>query len=113
MVFNILLLVDQPKFNMLELKKDKGTEYAIDLKSKGIYVLKLAPLHCAFLLNIKHFRYKIVIQFNNIPLVIEQNNYATTIKNIYIVYDLNGWPKIPLRNFILKNCFLGATNIEK
>ena len=33
--------------------------------------------------------------------------------NAYIVYDLDDWPKIPLRNFTLKNCLLGATNILK
>ena len=51
------------------------------------------------------------MQFNNTPLVIEQNNYTTKNVNVYIVYDLNNWPKIPLRNFRLKNCLFRATNI--
>ena len=35
-IFKILLFVYQPKFNKLDVKKDKGTEYAIGLKSKGV-----------------------------------------------------------------------------
>ena len=31
----------------------------------------------------------------------------------YIVYDLDNWPKILLRNFTLKNYLFGATNIAK
>ena len=30
-----------------------------------------------------------------------------------MVYDLDNWSKIPLRNFTLKNCLFGATNIVK
>ena len=37
----------------------------------------------------------------------------TKVLNVYIVYDLDAWPKIPLRNFTLKNCLFGATNIVK
>ena len=39
------------------------------------------------------------MQFNNTPLVIEQKKYALRIVNVYIVYDLDNWPKNPLRNF--------------
>ena len=35
------------------------------------------------------------------------------IVNVYIVYDLDHWPKILLRNFTLKNCLFEATNIVK
>ena len=37
----------------------------------------------------------------------------TKIVNVYIVYDLDAWPKIPLRNFTMKNCLFGATSIVK
>ena len=33
--------------------------------------------------------------------------------NSYIVYDLDNWPKNPLRKFPLKNCLFGATNKGK
>ena len=36
-----------------------------------------------------NLRYNIGIQFNNIPLVVEQNNYTTKTVNAYIVYDLD------------------------
>ena len=35
------------------------------------------------------------------------------IVNVYIVDDLDYWPKIPLRNFTMKNCLFGGTNIVK
>ena len=53
------------------------------------------------------------MQFNNTPLVVEQNNYATKIINTYVVYDLYSWSNNPLRNYTLKNCFFGATSIVK
>ena len=65
---------------------------------------KLLPLHGAFLPNIKYF---------GTPLVAEKNNYVTKILNVYIICDLDNLPKIPLRNFTLKNCLFGATNILK
>ena len=70
-------------------------------------------MHGAFLPNVKYFRNMIGIQFNNTPLVIEKNNYATKIVNVYIIYDLDNWLKNPLRNFTLKNCLFGSTNIVK
>ena len=63
-------------------------------------------LHGAFLSNIKYFRKKIGIQFSSTPLVIEQNIYTTKIVNVYIVYDLENWPKCPLRNSALQNCVI-------
>ena len=42
------------------------------------------------------------VQFNNAPLVVEQNNYQKKIVNVYIVY--NNKPKILLRNLAMKKC---------
>ena len=53
------------------------------------------------------------MQVNNSPLVVKQNNHTTKIINAYIAYDLENWPKIPLRNFTLKSCLFGATSIVK
>ena len=64
----------QPTSNMLELKPDKGTDYVISWKSKGVYNPKLVTLNGAFLPNTKYFTRKIGMQFNNTPLVVEQNN---------------------------------------
>ena len=51
------------------------------------------------------------IKFDKDPLPVEQNNYFTKIVNVYIVYDLDAWPKIPLRIFTIKNRFFCATSI--
>ena len=60
--------------------------------------------------SIKLSEYRIGIKFDKNPLAVEQNNYLIKIVNVYIVYDLEAWPKIMLRNVTLKNLF-GATNI--
>ena len=104
------VFVYQPTFDVLELKTEKGTEYIIGWKAKGLYSSKLIALLVAFLSNVKYFGIKIEIQFNT-PLVAEQKNYSS--ENVYTVYDLDNWPNNPLRNFTLKNCLFGAFNIGK
>ena len=37
----------------------------------------------------------------------------TKIVNIYIVYNLDAWPRNPTNNFKFKNCLFGATNVVK
>ena len=63
--------------------------------------------------RLRYYAKKMWIYLNKSPLVVEQNNYSTKIVNAYIVYDLNDSPKVPLRNFILKNYLFGTTNILK
>ena len=58
-------------------------------------------------------RYKIGIKFDNSVLAVEQNNHTTKIVNVYVVYDLDAWSRIPLNNFKLKTSLFGATNIVK
>ena len=93
----------QPTLDTLELKKDKGTDYFLSWKSKGVYNSKLKLLYTAFLHSIKHSEYRTGIKFDKNPLAVEQSNYLTKIVNVYIVYDLDGWPKIPTSNFKLNN----------
>ena len=57
--------------------------------------------------------YRMGRKFDKDPLVSKQNNYFTKIVNVYIVYDLDVWPKIPPRNFAIKSCLFGATSIVK
>ena len=59
------MFVYQSTFNMVELKKDKGTDYIISWKSEGLFESKLFPLHGTFLPNTKYFGYKIGMRFNN------------------------------------------------
>ena len=88
MVFKICLFINQ--HNTIDLKEDKGTEYAISWKSKCVYTSKLTPLYTVFLHSIKISGYKIRIQFDNSVLFEKKtNNYATTIVNAYIAYDLD------------------------
>ena len=79
--------------------------------SKDLFDWKLLPLNDVFLPNKKYFGHKIGLQLNNTPLVVEQSNYETKNLNAYIVYNLDNWPKNPLRNFTSKNSLVGATNI--
>ena len=54
-----------------------------------------------------------VIKFYKYPLAVEQNNYLSKIVNVYIFYDLVGWPRNPTNNFKLKNCLFVAFNLVK
>ena len=62
--------------------------------------------------SIELSEYRIGIKFNKDALAVEKN-YLTKIVNVYTVYDLDTWPKIPLRNFTLKMFCLDLTNIVK
>ena len=101
----------QPTLDTLELKKDKGIDYALSLKSKGVYNSKLKLLYTAFLHSIKPSRYKMGIKFDKVPVAVKHYNYLIKIINIYIVYDLDALPKILLRYFTLKNCLFGVTSV--
>ena len=63
--------------------------------------------------SIELSEYRIAIKFDKDPLAVEQNNYLTKIINVYIVYDLDAWPRNSTNNFKFKNCLFGATNIVK
>ena len=106
-------MVYQSTLDTLELKKDKGTDYFLTWKSRGVYNSKLKPLYTAFLQNIKLPEQWIGINFDKDPLAVKQNNYLSKIVNVYIVYELYGWPKNPTNNFNFKNCLFGATSIVK
>ena len=75
------IFVYQPTYSTFDLKKDKGNLYVIGCKSKALFESKLLPVPGAFSPNIKYFEYKIEIQFDNITLIVEQNNYAIKIVN--------------------------------
>ena len=76
------------------------------MEIKGLYNAKLLPLDCAFLSDIQYFRSKIGIQFHNTHVVVEQSNYTTKSINAYLYYNLDNWPKNPLRNFALIIAYL-------
>ena len=70
-------------------------------------LMKTSLITWWFYANGKRFVYKIGIQLNNTPLVIDQNNFTT--KNAYIAQG--NWPKFALNNCF--NCLFGATYIAK
>ena len=107
------MFVYQPTLETLKIKYEKTSENVTSWKSKGVYNSNLKPLHGALLPHWKYAEKKISVNLNKSPLVVQKNNYSTKIVNAYIVYDLDNWPKVPLRNFTLKNCLLGSTNIIK
>ena len=81
--------------------------------SERVYNSKLEPLYTAFLHNIKVFVNWMGIKLDEDPLAVEKPNYASKIVTVYIVSDLDAWPKNPTNNFKLKNCLFGATSIVK
>ena len=81
--------VYQRTLDTLELKKDKGTDYVLGSKSKGVFNSKLKALYTIFLHSMKLSTYRIGIKFGKDPLAVEQNNYLTKIVNVSIVYDLD------------------------
>ena len=103
--------VYQPTLDTLELTK--VTDSVITCKSKGVFSSKLKPLFTVFFNSITLSEYKIGIKFDKDPLALDQNNHLIKIVNVFIVYDLDAWPKNPTDNFKIKNCLFGATNIVK
>ena len=67
------MFVYQPTFNTVKYK-NMNNVYVISWKSKGTHNSNLIAVNSDFVPNIKYFNKKIGIQFNNTPLVIEQNN---------------------------------------
>ena len=107
------MIVYQPTLDTLELNKDNSIDYVLSWKSHRVYNSKLKPLYTASLHNVKRSGYRIGIKFDKDTLAVEQNNYLNKIVNVYIIYELYTWPKIPTNNFKFKNCLFGATNIVK
>ena len=52
----------QPALDTLDFKKDKGTDYILSWKTKGVYTSKLKPFYTALLDSIKLSGYKVGIK---------------------------------------------------
>ena len=103
----------QKKVSSLTAKAtNKGTDYVLSWKSKGLYTSKLKPLYTASLHSIKLCRYRIGIKFNKDTFAVEQKNYLTKILNVYTVYEY-AWPRNPTNNFKFRNFLFGVTNVVK
>ena len=53
------------------------------------------------------------VKYDKDPLAAEQNNYVSKIVNVYIVFDLDAWPKNPTNDFKFKKCLFGETTVVK
>ena len=53
------------------------------------------------------------IKLDKNPLAFAQNNYANKIVSVYIVYDLDAWPRNATNSFKFKNFLFRATNVVK
>ena len=67
-------VVYQPTLHALELKKDKGTDYVLSWKSKGVLNSKLKPLYTTFWNSIEFSEHTARIKFDKNPLPVGQNN---------------------------------------
>ena len=81
---------------MLQLKKDKDTDYVPSWKSEEVYTSKLKTLSTAFLHSINLSWYRMGIKFDKDSLAVKQSNYQTKIVNAYTVYDLDACQKFLL-----------------
>lgn len=89
----------EPTFNTIKQVKNNVPAW----KSKRRYNFGFKPLHG--LVPVIIFGRKIVLRFNNgIWTVTQNNNYKTKIINVYIVCELDTWPRVLLLNLALKNC---------
>ena len=90
----------------LELKKDKGTDKFLSQISKGACNSKIKPFYTAFLHSIKPSGYNMGTKIDKYHLAVQQNNYSSKIVNVYIVYELDTYPRNPTNNFKFKNAYL-------
>ena len=56
--------------------------------------------------SIKLSGYRMGIKFGKDPLAVDQNNYLTKIAKVFIVYDLNAWPRNPTNSLKFEIAYL-------
>ena len=56
---------------------------------------------------------RVNLKFNNSVLVQKSSSslYSIFILNLYIVYEVNTWPRNPANNFTLKQCLFGPVKL--
>ena len=74
------------------------------------------------ILNLSHYilfsciafsGYRMGIKLDKDSLAVEENGYLRKIVNVYIVYELDAWPRNPTNNFNFKSFILRATSVVK
>ena len=112
MILKICLFINQHLTHDKENTK-RHLKILLVANQRGYILPILSHYMDLFCLNWNILQKKICVNLDNFLLIIEQNNYSTKIRNTYIIYDLDGWTKVPIRNFAIKNCLFGAANIIK
>ena len=91
-------LVYQSTLDKLESREELYYSYTTDhirrWKSKRKYSSKFKSLYIAFSHRIKLSGCRMGIKIDKDLLSLKQNNYLRKIINVYIVYDLDAWPRI-------------------
>ena len=99
-------------FDILELKnKTKALIIFIVRNQKKYLILNFRKYILLSYLALKFFGYRIGIKLNKDPLAVEQSNCLTKIVNVYIVCDLDAWPRSLTNNLKFKNFLFEVTNI--
>ena len=75
-----------------------------------MYHSQIKLFYTAFFHSLKLSENRIGIKIYKDPLSVEQNNYLIKIVNIYIIYNLDAWPRKPANNFKFKNYLFRETN---
>ena len=79
-------------------------------------------LNFYIILNLSHYilfsciafsGYRMGIKLDKDSLAAEENSYLRKIVNVYIVYELDAWPRNPTNNFNFKSFILRATSVVK
>ena len=58
---------------------------------------------------------RVILNFNNSVLVQKRFSsvYSNFILNLFLLSELNNWPRNPTNNFLLKNCLFGTVNLVR
>ena len=82
-----------------------GPEY--HLKKIKLFVNNLEPTMFNLVIG------RVNLKFNNSVLVQKSSSslYSIFILNLYIVYEVNTWPRNPANNFTLKQCLFGPVKL--
>ena len=107
--------VNQPLPKSLILKNLSSDEYATGWKSKSLYDDEIISRNFNRALKETYFTgFRLAFEFSN--SVIAQKNITHTCSkhiSLYIVHEIDNWPRNLLNNFILKNCLFGAVKIAR
>ena len=81
-MMDLKTFVYQATLHTLELKTEKGTDYVLTWKSKGVLILNLSELYTSFFNSIKLSEYRTETIICKDPLAAEENSYLSKTVNV-------------------------------